>query len=33
MIEDMWILGIHMTKFGKLPDNDVVDLAAVRPDQ
>jgi len=26
--EDVWILGIHMTKFGKHPDKDVVDLAA-----
>ena len=26
--EDIWILGIHMTKFGKHPDLDVVDLAA-----
>jgi acetyl-CoA acetyltransferase len=25
---DIWILGIHMTKFGKHPDKDVVDLAA-----
>ena len=25
---DVWILGIHMTKFGKHPDLDVVDLAA-----
>jgi acetyl-CoA acyltransferase len=25
---DVWILGIHMTKFGKHPDEDVVDLAA-----
>ncbi|HEY6623100.1 MAG TPA: thiolase family protein [Acidimicrobiales bacterium] len=28
MSEDVWILGIHMTKFGKHPDKDVVDLAA-----
>jgi acetyl-CoA acyltransferase len=28
MSEDIWILGIHMTKFGKHPDRDVVDLAA-----
>jgi acetyl-CoA acyltransferase len=28
MSEDIWILGIHMTKFGKHPDKDVVDLAA-----
>ncbi len=27
MSEDIWILGIHMTKFGKHPDKDVVDLA------
>jgi len=26
--EDVWILGISMTKFGKHPDKDVVDLAA-----
>jgi acetyl-CoA acyltransferase len=26
--DDIWILGIHMTKFGKHPDKDVVDLAA-----
>ena len=26
--DDLWILGIHMTKFGKHPDQDVVDLAA-----
>src|SRR3954465_15481729 len=26
--EDIWILGIHMTKFGKHPDKDSVDLAA-----
>jgi acetyl-CoA acetyltransferase len=26
--EDIWILGIHMTKFGKHPDGDVIDLAA-----
>jgi acetyl-CoA acyltransferase len=25
---DIWILGIHMTKFGKHPDEDTVDLAA-----
>src|SRR5258708_3159777 len=25
--DDVWILGIHMTKFGKHPDKDVVDLA------
>ncbi len=28
MSEPVWILGIHMTKFGKHPDQDVVDLAA-----
>jgi acetyl-CoA acyltransferase len=28
MSEDIWILGIHMTKFGKRPESDVVDLAA-----
>ena len=28
MSEDVWILGIHMTKFGKHPDLDTVDLAA-----
>ncbi|HZR14942.1 MAG TPA: thiolase family protein [Acidimicrobiia bacterium] len=26
--DDVWILGIHMTKFGKYPDKDVVDLGA-----
>ncbi len=26
--DDVWILGIHMTKFGKHPDKDVVDLGA-----
>jgi acetyl-CoA acyltransferase len=26
MSEDVWILGIHMTKFGKYPDKDVLDL-------
>src|SRR3954471_6575943 len=26
--EDIWILGIKMTKFGKHPDKDVIDLAA-----
>jgi acetyl-CoA acetyltransferase len=25
---DIWILGIHMTKFGKHPDKDTVDLAS-----
>jgi acetyl-CoA acyltransferase len=25
---DVWILGIHMTKFGKRPDDDIIDLAA-----
>src|ERR1051325_1474659 len=28
MSNDVWILGIHMTKFGKHPDKDTVDLAA-----
>ena len=28
MAETVWILGINMTKFGKHPDKDVVDLAA-----
>ena len=28
MAEDVWILGIHMTKFGKHTDLDVVDLGA-----
>lgn len=27
MSEDVWILGTHMTKFGKHPDKDVLDLA------
>ncbi|MHB1584864.1 MAG: thiolase family protein [Acidimicrobiales bacterium] len=26
--DDLWILGIHMTKFGKHPDKDIVDLAS-----
>ncbi len=26
--DQMWIVGIHMTKFGKRPDDDVVDLAS-----
>jgi acetyl-CoA acyltransferase len=26
--DDVWILGIHMTKFGKHPDKDVVDLGS-----
>ncbi|CAN5759313.1 hypothetical protein BH20ACT4_BH20ACT4_01420 [soil metagenome] len=26
--DDIWILGIRMTKFGKHPDRDVVDLAS-----
>ena len=26
--DEIWILGIHMTKFGKYPDKDVVDLAS-----
>lgn len=28
MSDQVWILGIHMTKFGKHPDKDTVDLAA-----
>src|ERR1700728_3604267 len=28
MTEDVWILGIQMTKFGKHPDKDVLDLAS-----
>lgn len=28
MADDVWILGIHMTKFGKHPDKDIVDLGA-----
>ncbi len=28
MAEDVWILGIQMTKFGKHPDKDTIDLAA-----
>jgi acetyl-CoA acetyltransferase len=28
MSEDVWILGIHMTKFGKHPDKDTLDLAS-----
>ena len=28
MAEDVWILGIYMTKFGKHPDKDTIDLAA-----
>lgn len=28
MAETVWILGIHMTKFGKRPDKDTVELAA-----
>jgi hypothetical protein len=28
MSEAVWILGIHMTKFGKHPDLDTVDLAS-----
>ncbi len=28
MSRDVWILGIYMTKFGKRPDDDTVDLAA-----
>ncbi len=26
--DDIWILGIHMTKFGKHPDKDIIDLAS-----
>jgi acetyl-CoA acetyltransferase len=26
--DDIWILGIHMTKFGKHPESDIVDLGA-----
>ena len=26
--DDLWILGISMTKFGKHPDKDMIDLAA-----
>src|SRR5947199_457478 len=26
--DDVWILGIHMTKFGKHPDKDTIDLAS-----
>jgi acetyl-CoA acyltransferase len=28
MSDDVWILGVNMTKFGKHPDKDVIDLAA-----
>ena len=28
MSDPIWILGIHMTKFGKYPDKDIVDLAS-----
>ena len=28
MADDVWILGIHMTKFGKHPEQDTIDLAA-----
>ena len=28
MSDDIFILGIHMTKFGKYPDLDTVDLAS-----
>ena len=28
MSDDVWVLGIHMTRFGKHPDKDVVDLAS-----
>ena len=26
--EDVWVLGIHMTKFGKHPDKDIIDLSS-----
>ena len=26
--DDVWVLGIHMTKFGKHPDKDLIDLAS-----
>jgi acetyl-CoA acetyltransferase len=29
MADNVWILGITMTKFGKHPDKDVVDLGAL----
>ncbi len=28
MSDDVWILGIHMTSFGKRPDDDLIDLAS-----
>src|SRR3984957_12616500 len=28
MADDVWILGIYMTKFGKHPDKDIIDLAS-----
>lgn len=28
MADEVWILGINMTKFGKRPDSDMVDLAS-----
>src|SRR5918999_1892797 len=28
MADDVWILGIHMTKFGKHKDKDTIDLAS-----
>ncbi len=28
MAEDVWVLGIHMTKFGKHPDKDITDLSS-----
>ncbi|WCO66141.1 thiolase family protein [Iamia majanohamensis] len=28
MSDDVWILGIHMTRFGKHPDADLIDLAS-----
>lgn len=27
-VDDVWVLGTHMTKFGRYPDQDAVDLAA-----
>ena len=31
MIDDdsVWVLGTHMTKFGRYPDHDAVDLASM----
>ncbi len=28
MADDLWVLGTHMTRFGRFPDKDAVDLAA-----